>query len=70
MTAKRVTVRVDATYGPTVKVADKVRQGDRLCDADPAQASCVCPVWGVVEDVHFDPERHEFVISIVPTATD
>lgn len=69
MAVKRTVVRVEATYGLTVKVGDHVRPGQSLCDAAPAtQDSFVCPVPGTIETVRFDPERHEFVITVGPPA--
>ncbi len=64
MSRKQVILRVDATYDLTVKVGDKVRPGERLSrDRSPGAAS-TAPVMGVVENIRFDPQRHEFVIVI------
>jgi len=69
MTAEKSIVRVDATYGLAVKVGDEMRPGDPVCNVQAPQASGVCPVHGTIESIRFDPESHEFVISIVRTRT-
>ena len=66
MTAESSIVRIDATYGLTVQVGDKVRPGDALCEASGTTKACLCPVRGVIESIRFDGENHEFVISIAP----
>ena len=68
MAAKRATVRADATYGVAVKVADEVHAGQAIGETASAQTPAVCPISGIVEDVRFDPGRHEFVVTIVSAA--
>jgi Na+-translocating ferredoxin:NAD+ oxidoreductase RnfC subunit len=64
MSEKQVILRVDATYDLTVKVGDRVRQGERLSRNPEPDAPSTSPATGVVRSVQFDPERHEFVIVI------
>lgn len=64
MITQETIVRVDATHGLIVRVADEVLPGDRLCDTHASQGACVCPVHGTIERIRFDPERHEFVLSV------
>jgi len=66
MSARETIVRVDATYDLRVRVGDPVHRGDRISDA-PAQHA-FAPVSGVVKSIQFDPQNHEFVIAILPTA--
>jgi len=66
--AERTTVRVDATYGVVVRVGDEVHAGQALGETASAQRPAVCPISGIVEDVRFDPGRHEFVVTIVSAA--
>jgi len=66
MSARETIVRVDATYDLKVGVGDAVHRGDRVSDA-PAQ-QVFAPVSGVVKSIQFDPQNHEFVIAILPTA--
>lgn len=70
MAADRIVLRVDATYGVAVKRGDVVCAGEAVSAAASAQTSCVCPVSGVVQEVRFEPDRHEFVVSIVPNRTE
>lgn len=64
MNAREILLRVDATYGLTVKVGDRVRQGERLSPNAPPGALSIAPVTGVVRSIRFDPDRHDFVIAI------
>jgi len=66
MSARETIVRVDATYDLRVRAGDAVQKGDRISDA-PAQ-QVFAPVSGIVRSVQFDPQNHEFVIAILPTA--
>jgi Na+-translocating ferredoxin:NAD+ oxidoreductase RnfC subunit len=59
-----IIVRVEATYHLTVQEGDAVRKGQRLCEAPETEAECICPASGVVRRIRFDPEHHEFMISI------
>jgi Na+-translocating ferredoxin:NAD+ oxidoreductase RnfC subunit len=64
MKSRPIIVRVEATYHLTVQEGDSVRQGQRLCEAPEAETEGICPVSGVVRRIQFDPEHHEFMISI------
>jgi hypothetical protein len=64
MTSERTFIRVDATHGLIVRVGDDMRPGDIVCDTHAAQSVCVCPVRGTIESISFDPEHHEFVLSV------
>lgn len=64
MTAKKITVRFDATDNPTVEAGQKVCKGQHLTNASGAGDFTACPISGVIDDVRFDPEDHTFVITI------
>ncbi len=64
MSEHETVLRVDATYDLAVKVGDSVRQGDRLSQNPEADRLSTAPVAGIVRNIRFDPERHEFVIVI------
>ena len=64
MSVRRSILRVEATYDLTVKVGDRVRQGERLSQNPEPGAAAASPVTGVVRSIRFDPERHEFVITV------
>jgi Na+-translocating ferredoxin:NAD+ oxidoreductase RnfC subunit len=64
MSETQAILRVDATYDLTVKVGDRVRQGERLSQSPEPGAVSAAPVTGIVRSVRFDPERHEFVVTI------
>ena len=64
MISEKTIVRVDATHGLIVRVGDEMLPGDRMCDIHGTPGACVCPVRGTIESISFDPERHEFVISV------
>lgn len=66
MTDRRV-IRIDATHSPGVFAGDSVREGQNLLAKEETEVWCVCPVSGVVEEIRFDPEQHEFVILISPS---
>ncbi len=66
MSVRETIVRVDATYDMKVAAGKAVHKGDRLSNA-PAQ-QVLTPVSGVVKSIQFDPQNHEFVIAILPTA--
>lgn len=63
MIRHEITIRIDATYHPTVAPGDTVFRGQRLC-AEPGEQTC--PIAGTVQIVRFDPGNHEFVIVVVP----
>jgi len=63
---KEIVLRVDATFGLNVKVGDEVPTGHRLgVSAKTAKVLC-SPASGVVREIAFDPDRHEFRIVIDP----
>lgn len=66
MSTRQTIMRVDATYDLRVEVGDAIHRGDRISDA-PAQQT-LAPASGVVKSIQFDPQNHEFVIAILPTA--
>ena len=66
MSTRETIMRVDATYHLRVEAGDAIHRGDRISDAPAQQA--FAPVSGVVKSVHFDPQNHEFIIAILPTA--
>jgi Na+-translocating ferredoxin:NAD+ oxidoreductase RnfC subunit len=55
---------MEATYDLTAKVGDRVRQGERLSQNSDPGASSAAPVTGIVRSIQFDPEHHEFVVTI------
>lgn len=57
-------VRVEATFGASVKVGDRVTKGQKLGTAPGFKAAVISPVDGVVKEITFDAEDHTFVISI------
>ena len=63
-------IRIDATHSLGVRAGDRVRKGQSLLTEKETEASCICPVSGVVEETQFDPAQHEFVISISPLGSD
>lgn len=63
-------IRIDATHSPRVRAGDRVRKGQNLLKEKETEASCICPVSGVVDEIQFDPTQHEFVISILPLGSD
>jgi Na+-translocating ferredoxin:NAD+ oxidoreductase RnfC subunit len=64
MNAKQVLVRVDATYRLTVHEGGAVSAGQKLCEASGTNEECICPVSGTIRSIRFDPDHHEFAISI------
>ncbi len=68
MSLEAVTVRIDATYEPTLQVGQEVQGGQSLCDEVAGNDSTVCPVPGIVQDIQFDPGDHAFVITIRPNS--
>jgi Na+-translocating ferredoxin:NAD+ oxidoreductase RnfC subunit len=64
MNSDETILRVDATYHLIVQEGQTVTQGQRLCDGIEAEPDCICPVSGTVQTIRFDPEHHEFVISV------
>ena len=63
MTPHEITIRLDATYHPTVAPGDTVCRGQKMCDG---RAEPTSPISGTVQSVCFDPEAHEFVIVVAP----
>ncbi len=66
MNPKRVRVRVSATYHLNVEVGSTIRQGQKMNEGPETDESSRAPVSGVVRNIRFDPERHEFVLVIAP----
>ena len=64
MSKTEAILHVDATHDLTVRVGDRVRQGERLSQSPEPGARSAAPVTGIVRSIRFDPERHEFVIAI------
>jgi len=62
-----VNLRLDATYHLNVGVGDTAQRGDVLCAGPGPQEKPTAPVSGIVTDIEFDAENHEFVIRIHPT---
>jgi Na+-translocating ferredoxin:NAD+ oxidoreductase RnfC subunit len=69
MRREKITLRLDATYHLMVQAGQTVTRGQRLCEDPEPEAECICPVSGTVQSVQFDPEHHEFVISVSSTRT-
>jgi len=65
MTARPVIIRIDATSGTGLKAGTQVRQGQRL-GSQSGERDVVCPVSGTVESIRFDPQAHEFRITVKP----
>ncbi len=63
-------IRIDATHSLGVRAGDCVREGQSLLTEKETEGSCICPVSGVIEEIHFDPSQHEFVVSISPLGSD
>ena len=68
MSPDLVTVRIDATYDPNLKVGQKVEYGQCLCEEIGAIAEVTCPVSGIVRDIRFEPGDHVFVITVAPAS--
>jgi Na+-translocating ferredoxin:NAD+ oxidoreductase RnfC subunit len=66
MDTSPVILRIDATYHLTVKPGDRVEQGQRVCDSPASAKTPTAPISGRIEDIHFDPAPHEFIIKIHP----
>jgi Na+-translocating ferredoxin:NAD+ oxidoreductase RnfC subunit len=66
MSERETILRVGATYDLTVRVGDKVRQGEYTSAGLGSESKA--PVSGVVRSIEFDPDDHEFVIAIIPKA--
>jgi Na+-translocating ferredoxin:NAD+ oxidoreductase RnfC subunit len=67
MTAGPVIVRVDATSGTGLKAGTQVRQGQRLgSHSGLGEKDVLSPVSGTVESIRFDPQAHEFRITVKP----
>jgi len=70
MSAAELILRVDATYDLIVKAGDRVRRQQRVSQNPEPHARAKAPIAGIIKSIQFDPERHEFVIAIAPTACD
>jgi Na+-translocating ferredoxin:NAD+ oxidoreductase RnfC subunit len=66
MSPKKMLVRVSATYHLNVEVGSTLRRGEKINEGPETDESSRAPVSGVVQSIRFDPERHEFVLVIVP----
>ncbi len=64
MSMREIEIKVDATYGVKVKVGDKVSKGQEAGKNPFANEVVTCPVSGVVREIRFEPENHEFVIVL------
>lgn len=60
-------IRIDATCHLKIRLGDRIRRGEPVCEGADAEGS-LAPVSGTVKSIQFDPDNHEFVISIAPTA--
>jgi hypothetical protein len=58
-------IRVEATYGTTVKVGDRVTAGQRLGIDTDHRTPVLSPADGEVRVVVFDAETHTFVIHVL-----
>ena len=63
MIRRETTIRIDATYQPTVAPGDTVFRGQKVCK-EPGEQTC--PIAGTIQTVRFDPDNHEFVIVVIP----
>jgi len=63
MIRPQITIRIDATYQPTVTPGETVCRGQQMCDG---RAEPTSPIPGTIRSVSFDPEAHEFVIVVAP----
>lgn len=61
-----VTVRIDATCDPKLRVGQRVQRGQCLCQTIEGSDAPICPVSGVVRAICFEPGDHVFVITIAP----
>ena len=61
---REIEIKVDATYGVTVKVGDKVSKGQEIGQKSFAGEIATSPVSGVVRNIRFEPTNHEFVIVL------
>jgi len=66
MSSHEVILRLDATYPLSVEVGDAIHQGRILQEAAPLENQVVAPLTGTVRRIRFEPESHEFVITIEP----
>lgn len=57
-------VRVEATFGPDVKVGDHVTTGQKLGTAPDFEGVVRSPIDGRVRRISFDADDHTFVICI------
>ena len=57
-------INVDATFGTEVKVGDIVAAGQQLGVIPGCGEPVSCKKKGVVREIIFDPEDHQFVIVI------
>ena len=67
MSEREHILRVNATYDLTVRIGDRVRQGERLF-AGSEDELLTAPVSGTVTRIDFDPASHEFIIAIAAEA--
>ena len=66
MSMKETRVTVDATYDLRVKIGDPVRRGEAIYQSTGPDNDIVWPATGRITSIEFDPQNHEFVITIKP----
>jgi Na+-translocating ferredoxin:NAD+ oxidoreductase RnfC subunit len=64
-----ISLKVDASSGPAVKVGDTVEAGDKIGNARKTDQPVRAPAAGIVKSVDFRSRDHSFVVVIVEKRT-
>jgi len=59
-----IILEVGATSGLKVKVGDEVKKGVTIGISPDLSKSVLSPLYGVVEEISFDGQRHVFLVRI------
>ena len=57
-------INIDATFGAEVKVGDRIKAGQRLGVGPDCGQRVFSEVGGLVREIVFDPQEHQFVVVI------
>jgi hypothetical protein len=63
-----IVLKVDATFGPKVKIGDKIHRGDIVGVIPNSRRSLRAPVGGIIKEVSFCSQDHSFTIILTQTA--
>lgn len=59
-----IKINIDATFGTKVKVGDKIAVGQQLGVMPSCGEPVISEKTGVVKEIIFDPEEHQFMMVI------